>query len=327
PYSVLLSLFLTLPRFSAHLLIILLQGCQVLPCLRELALLHALSHVPVDKGPLGIHQVKLVVQSGPGLSDSSGIAQHAHSPLHLGQVTTRNRSGGLTNLETSGAPIHKLYGTLCLYVGDGSIHILGHDVTTVQHAAGHVLSMAWVALHHLVGRLKAGTCDLCNRQLLVVGLLSRYDGKVDARVGHQVGLKFGEVHIQSSIEAQRGSDGGHNLADESVEGGVSGQDRVVGLHNSSGHLGSWIDGKLKFGLLAIVDREALHQQRESVKGIIPATNGLVTWHAAIRLDAMLQAVQLPACIANLHSGLAHVDGDALTLNKQPQKKKGEDRKK
>lgn len=26
---------------------------------------------------------------------------------------------------------------------------------------------------------------------------------------------------------------------------------------------------------------------ESVKGVVPATNGLITWHIAIRLDTML----------------------------------------
>lgn len=53
---------------------------------------------------------------------------------------------------------------------------------------------------------------------------------------------------------------------------------------------------------------------ESVKGIIPATNSLITWHIAIRLDTMLQAVQFPASIANLHTSLANVDGYALTLH-------------
>ncbi len=55
---------------------------------------------------------------------------------------------------------------------------------------------------------------------------------------------------------------------------------------------------------------------ESVEGVISFTNGLITRHIAIRLDAMLQAIQLPACIANLYSGLAHMDGDALTLHKE-----------
>jgi len=45
-----------------------------------------------------------------------------------------------------------------------------------------------------------------------------------------------------------------------LKGGVGGQDGVVGLNHSSGHLGSWVDGELKLGLLAVVNRQAFHQQ-------------------------------------------------------------------
>lgn len=45
----------------------------------------------------------------------------------------------------------------------------------------------------------------------------------------------------------------------------------------------------------------------------------LTWcfiggHDSVRLDAMLQAVQLPAGIAHLHACLTHMDRDNLTLN-------------
>jgi len=36
---------------------------------------------------------------------------------------------------------------------------------------------------------------------------------------------------------------------------------------------------------------------------------------AIRLNAMLKAIELPAGIANLATSLANVDGDALTLER------------
>ena len=64
--------------------------------------------------------------------------------------------------------------------------------------------------------------DLCHRQLLMVGLLCRDDwciggqGEVDARVGHQVGLELGQVHVEGAIKAQGGCDGGDNLADEAA---------------------------------------------------------------------------------------------------------------
>ena len=86
---------------------------------------------------------------------------------------------------------------------------------------------------------------------------------MDPGVGDQVGLELRQVHIESSIKPQRGCDGGHNLADQTVEvgvgwsldvqvaaadvvdglvvhhegavsvlqGGVGGQDGVVGLHH------------------------------------------------------------------------------------------------
>ena len=45
------------------------------------------------------------------------------------------------------------------------------------------------------------------------------------------------------------------------QGGMGGQDSIVGFHNSSGHLGSRVDRELQLGLLAIVNREAFHQER------------------------------------------------------------------
>ena len=178
------------------------------------------------------------------------------------------------HLEASGAPVDELDGALGLDGGDGGVDVLGHDVTTVQHAAGHVLAVTGVALHHLVGGLECCVGDLRHRQLLVVGLLGGDDGsvggqrEVDTWVGHQVGLELGQIHVEGAIEAQGGGDGGHDLADQTVEvgvggtldvqvpaadvvdglvvdhegavgvlqGGVGGQDGVVGLDHSGGHL-------------------------------------------------------------------------------------------
>jgi hypothetical protein len=193
-----------------------------------------------------------------------------------------------------------------------------------------------------------------------------------------------------------------------LQGGVSGQDRVVGLDHGSGHLRSRVDGELQLGLLAIIHRETLHQQgrksragassegmeeKESLKtgalvskltdtvqdkidnllsdgvvapgivvsGVLLAVDkllrvvellvsshsgfiddsrlkinkhspghvlarpslgkeglegviakGLVAGHAAIRLDAVLKAVELPAGVTDLATSLANMDGDTLT---------------
>ena len=52
---------------------------------------------------------------------------------------------------------------------------------------------------------------------------------------------------------------------------------------------------------------------EGVEGVVATSDGLVTGHLAIRLDSVLQAVQFPAGVADLDSGLSDVDRDALTL--------------
>ncbi|MCP6198988.1 hypothetical protein NL445_28555, partial [Klebsiella pneumoniae] len=51
---------------------------------------------------------------------------------------------------------------------------------------------------------------------------------------------------------------------------------------------------------------------ESVERIVSTPDGLVCGHLAIRLDAVLQAVKLPAGITDLDSSLANVYRDALT---------------
>ena len=64
------------------------------------------------------------------------------------------------HFEASRAPVDELYGSLCFDGCYGSVDVLGHDVTTVEHAAGHVLAVTRVALHHLIAGLEAGVGDL-----------------------------------------------------------------------------------------------------------------------------------------------------------------------
>merc|ERR1712188_37342 len=157
---ILLALLLTLVTdgVNADLFVVFLEGSKIFASLGELALLHALTDVPVDEGALGVHEVELVVKTSPGLGNGRGVAEHADRALDLGQVTTGHDSRGLVvdaDLEASGAPVHELDGTLGLDGGDGSVDILGHNITSVQHAAGHVFAVARITLHHLVGWLKA----------------------------------------------------------------------------------------------------------------------------------------------------------------------------
>ena len=52
---------------------------------------------------------------------------------------------------------------------------------------------------------------------------------------------------------------------------------------------------------------------EGVEGVVTTSDGLVGGHLAVGLDPVLQAVELPAGIADLAAGLADVDRNALTL--------------
>ena len=157
--------------------------------------------------------------------------------------------------------------------------------------------MSRVALHHLVSGLEARVGDVSHGELFVVGFLGGNDrrighqGEVDARVRHQVGLEFGEVDVQGSVEPEGCRDGGHDLTDQAVqvgvrgsldvqvsaayvvdglvvdhEGavgvlqrGVSGEDGVVRFDHCCCNLGSGVDGKLQLRLLTVVDRKAFHQ--------------------------------------------------------------------
>jgi len=51
---------------------------------------------------------------------------------------------------------------------------------------------------------------------------------------------------------------------------------------------------------------------EGVEGIIAGTDGGVSGHLTIRLNAVLQAVQLPAGITDLNTSLTNVEGNNLT---------------
>ena len=73
----------------------------------------------------------------------------------------------VSNLESCGTPVNKLDGPLGLDGCDGVVDVLGDHVASVEHAAGHVLAVPGVALHHLVGGLEAGVCHLGHTELLM----------------------------------------------------------------------------------------------------------------------------------------------------------------
>merc|ERR1711988_1843557 len=215
-FNLVLFLFLTLAigGLGANLLVVLLEGGKVLTGLGELTFLHTFTDVPVHEGTLGVHEVELVVNTGQSLSHSGRVGNHGASAHDLGEIATRHHGGWLVvdaALETSGTPIHELDGALGLDGGNSGIHVLGYDITTVHQAHGHVFAVAGITLGEHRSGLEHRVGDLAHGQLLMVRLLSRDDRgvrakhEVDARVRHQVGLELGDVHVQSTIETQRGS--------------------------------------------------------------------------------------------------------------------------
>jgi hypothetical protein len=228
----LIALALTLTAFSgfsADFFVVLLKGSEILTGLRELTFFHTLTDVPVDERTLGVHKIKLVVETGKDLSDCSRVRDHAASALDLGQITTGDNSRGLvvdTALETSGRPVDKLNGTLGLDGCYSCVNILWYYITTVHQTACHVFSVARIALGHHGAWFEGCVGDFSNRELFVVCFLSRDNWsvrgkhKVDTWVWYQVGLELGYINVKSTIEAKGCSKRGDNLSDQTVQVGV-----------------------------------------------------------------------------------------------------------
>lgn len=255
-----------------------------------------------------------MVNAGKSLSNGSSVGNHADGALDFSQVTTWDTLGSLvvdTTLETSGAPVDKLDSTLSLDGRNSGVDILGDDITTVHEAAGHVLSVAGVALGHHVGRLKDRASNLGDGERFVESLLSRDDGsvrsehEVDTGVGHQVGLELGDIHVQGTIEAERRSQRTNDLSDQAVQvgvrgaldiqvatahivqslvvkaesavsvlqEGVGGENGVVRLNDGSRNLGRGRDREGKLGLASIVDGETL-QKKRSKTGSSTSSSGV-----------------------------------------------------
>merc|ERR1711877_104383 len=85
-----ISFPLALGGLDTDLLVILLEGGEILTSLGELAFLHTLTDVPVDERTLGVHEIELVVDAGEDLGDGRGVGDHAARTHDLGQVTTRD---------------------------------------------------------------------------------------------------------------------------------------------------------------------------------------------------------------------------------------------
>jgi len=452
---------LSLGGLNTDFFVILLEGSEILTGLGEFSLLHTFSDVPMDESSLGVHKIEFMVDSGEDFGDGGRVGDHAASSHDLGEITTGNDGRGLvvnSTLETGRAPVNELDGSLGLDGGDSGVDILGDDITSVHEAAGHVFTVAGVALGHHGGGLEGRVGDLGHGELLVVGLLGGDDGSVrgkhemDSGVGDEVSLELGDIDVEGTVESERGSEGGDNLGNESVQvgvggsldievssadivdglvvehdgdigvlkEGVSGEDGVVRLNDGGGDLGGGVDGESELGFLTVIDGESLEEERsetgsgtstnsvedeetletsaligeladsveaeiddltsdgvmssgevvsgiflsgdellgveelsvgsgsdlidngglkieedgsgnvltgtglgeEGVEGIITTADSLVRRHLTIRLDAVLQAEELPARVSHLHAGLPDVDADALTHGDEGRRSRG-----
>ena len=291
----------TLGGLDTDFLVVLLESGEILTGLGELTLFHTFTDVPVDEGTLGVHKIELVVNAGEDLSDGSGVGDHADGAHNLGEITTGNNSWGLvvdTALEASGAPVDELDGSLGLDGGNGGVDILWDDITSVHEAACHVLSVSGVTLGHHSCGLEGRVGDLSNRELFMIGLLSRDNWSIrrkhemDSGVRYEVGLEFSDINVKGTIESEGSSQRGDDLSDESVKVGVggsldikvssgniidgfvikddgdigvlkkrvSGEDGVVRFNNGGGDLRRRIDGETKLGLLTVINRESFEEE-------------------------------------------------------------------
>jgi hypothetical protein len=127
------------------------------------------------EGSLGVHKIELMVESGEDFSNGGRVGDHTNGSHNLGKITSGNNGRGLvvdTELESGGAPIDELDGSLGLNGGNGGVNVLGDNVTSVHHGTSHVLSVSGITLGHHVGGFEGGVGDFGNGELFMVSLLS-----------------------------------------------------------------------------------------------------------------------------------------------------------
>jgi len=98
--------------------------------------------------------------------------------------------------------------------------------------------------------------------------------------GRTLGDEAVEVLIVGALDAQipsanvvNGLVVDHEAAVGVLEGGVGGKDGVVWLDDGGGNLRRWVDAELELALLAVVNRQALHEQGAKT-GAGSATKGV-----------------------------------------------------
>jgi hypothetical protein len=165
----------------------------------------------MNESSLGVHEIEFMIDSGEDFSDSSRVGDHADSSHDFSEITTWDNSWGLivdSAFETSWAPVNELDGSLGFDGSNGGVNILGDNITSVHHAAGHVFTMSGITFGHHRSWFESGVGDFSNRELFMVSFLSRDNwgvrGKheMDSGVWHEVGLEFSDINVKGTIESE-----------------------------------------------------------------------------------------------------------------------------
>jgi hypothetical protein len=255
-----------------------------------------------------------MIKSREDFSNGSRVTDHADSSHNLSQITSGDNSRGLvvdSDLETSRAPVNELDGSLGLNGGNGSVDILGDDITSIKHRAGHVFTMSGVTLSHHGGGFKGTVGDFSNRELFVISLFSRDDRgirrqhEMDSGIRYQIGLEFSDINVKGTIESKGSGQRRDDLSNESVQVGisgsfdiqlstayvinsfvikhnsnismfqqrVSGKDTVIRFNNGSRNLRRRVHGETQLGLFAVINGKSFQQERTET-GSSSSTNGV-----------------------------------------------------
>ena len=92
-----------------------------------------------------------MIESGEDFRDGGGVADHTDGSHDFGEITSGDNGGRLVvdaDFEAGGTPVDELDGPLGLDGGDAGVDVFGDDISSVQHGAGHVLTMSGVAFGH-----------------------------------------------------------------------------------------------------------------------------------------------------------------------------------
>ncbi|CAL5972038.1 Conserved_hypothetical protein [Hexamita inflata] len=311
---------------STDFFVVLFECGEIFTGFGEFTFFHTFGNIPVDESTLGEHQVEVLVGTAPDFSDGGGVGDHEAGTLDLGEIASWDDSWWLivdTDLETSWAPVDELDGTLGLDDGDGGVDVLWNDVTTIHHAASHVLTVAWIALDHHVSWFEDSVGDFSNGELFVVSLVRGdewgigAEWEVDTWIWDEVGLELGEIDVEGAIETEGSGHGGDHLTDDSVDVGVGASfdvevsvadvvhgfvvdhegavgvfehavgsvDGVVGFDDGDGDVDRWVDDELELGLSAVVDGETFEKEGTET-GTSTTTEGVIH-HEALETRAIV----------------------------------------